>query len=403
MLQKTTETIEAETAGIETVSTKITENGAIITAPEKLESVLSQGLLDNESGSIAEKRDFFDLPRDALASEMVDIFGEKPYRATQLFNWVYKAKVRDVGLMTNITKDVRRALGERYEFPRASIEKCEVSDDGSRKYLFRTSRGNLVESVMIKQPERMTLCVSSQVGCGMACSFCRTGTMGFIKHLRTSEILQQVIGVIEDSQAQWGDMFSNIVFMGMGEPLHNISAVVSAIKILTDDQGLTIGPRKITVSTVGLVPRIEEFGAQVKANLAVSLNATTDAVRSTIMPVNQRYPLSELLGVLRRYPLGPRKRITIEYVMLAGVNDTQEDLRRLPKLLRGIQAKVNLIPYNENAGLGYKSPAREWVAYWQKELSREVDTTVRWSKGQDINAACGQLAVDEMRRITRVR
>lgn len=385
------DSINAFGEGAETGAGERITAGLEIDAPQAL----------NDRGSVAEKRDFFDLPRDALARELVEVFGEKPYRAIQLFNWVYKAKVRDMGLMTNITKDVRQALGERYDFPRASIEKCEVSEDGSRKYLFRTSRGNLVESVMIKQPERMTLCVSSQVGCGMACAFCRTGTMGFIKHLKTSEILQQVIGVIEDSQSRWGDMFSNIVFMGMGEPLHNIASVVNAIKILTDDQGLTIGPRKITVSTVGLVPRIEEFGAQVKANLAVSLNATTDEVRSRIMPVNDRYPLSELLSVLRRYPLGPRKRITIEYVMLAGVNDTRDDLRRLPKLLRGIQAKVNLIPYNENAGLGYKSPSREWVAYWQKELSREVDTTVRWSKGQDINAACGQLAVNELRRVSR--
>jgi 23S rRNA (adenine2503-C2)-methyltransferase len=347
----------------------------------------------------SEKIDFFNLSRDDLISEIAECFNEKPYRAVQLFNWVYKASVRDINQMTNISRGVREGLKEKFKFSCATIEDCQVSMDGTRKYLFRTSLGNQVESVMIKQPDRMTLCVSSQVGCGMACSFCRTGTMGFIKHLSTAEILQQVLGVIEDSKNKWGDMFSNIVFMGMGEPLHNIKSVVRAIKVLCDDQGLNIGPRKITVSTVGLVPRIAEFGSLVPVNLAVSLNATTDEVRSQIMPINKQYPLSELLGVLRCYPLGPRKKITIEYVMLSGVNDTSADLRRLPRLLNGVKAKVNLIPYNENAGLGYNSPSPKWVAHWQRELSRSIDTTVRWSKGQDINGACGQLAVEALKKI----
>jgi 23S rRNA (adenine2503-C2)-methyltransferase len=341
-----------------------------------------------------EQVDFYDFTREELERYLVDHFELKPFRAMQLFQWVYKLKVREVNAMTNIAKKVREQLLERFTFPMATIEKCEVSNDGTRKYLFRTSKGNLVESVMIKQAERMTLCVSSQVGCGMACSFCRTGTMGFIKNLSTSEIIQQVLGVMTDAES-WGDMFSNIVFMGMGEPLHNFRSVVGAVTILTDDNGLNIAPRRITVSTVGLVPKIEEFGSKVKVNLAVSLNATTNEVRDVLMPINLRFPLQKLLHTLRTYPLTSRKRITIEYVMLAGVNDTPEDLKRLPRLLKGIQAKVNLIPYNENAGLGYKSPSSQWVTHWQRELSRTIDTTIRWSKGQDIAAACGQLAVNQ--------
>jgi 23S rRNA (adenine2503-C2)-methyltransferase len=222
--------------------------------------------------------------------------------------------------------------------------------------------------------------------------------MGFKRQLSTSEILRQVMAVREDSH-RFGDSFTNIVFMGMGEPLHNLANVTEAIKILTDDHGLTMAPRKITVSTVGLVPAIKRFGEAVQANLAVSLNATTDEVRSRIMPVNNAFPLSELIAALRAYPVQKRKRITIEYVMLAGVNDTEGDLLRLPKLLRGVPAKVNLIPYNENAGLGFKAPSRAQVERWQLGLHAQgVEVTVRWSKGLDIAAACGQLASETGRR-----
>lgn len=336
--------------------------------------------------------DFFNHSRQSLEGILSERFSMRPFRAEQVFQWVYRHKQIDPVLMTNISKVARERLAHGFEFPRATIEKCEVSRDGTRKYLFRTNKGNLVESVMIKQPTRMTLCISSQVGCGMGCKFCRTGEMGFLKNLTTSEIVQQVVGVSDDASARWNDSFSNIVFMGMGEPLHNYANVREAVRILTDPQGLAIAPRKITVSTVGLVPRIIEFGQEVQACLAVSLNATTDEVRSKIMPVNQRFPLEQLLGALREFPLTGRKRITIEYVMLAGVNDSEGDLKRLPRLLHGIKAKVNLIPYNENAGLGFKSPSRDKVARWQAHLSKTIDTTVRWSKGQDISAACGQLA-----------
>ncbi|MCB0340034.1 MAG: 23S rRNA (adenine(2503)-C(2))-methyltransferase RlmN, partial [Bdellovibrionales bacterium] len=313
--------------------------------------------------------DFYDLSIDELSEVLKEQFAQPSFRAKQLYQWIYQKRVTDLSLMSNIRKDLRDGLEEKLRFPSPKIKSRQISNDGSRKYLFEVDGGDLVESVMIKQPSRMTLCVSSQVGCGFGCAFCRTGTMGLKRNLRTSEILQQVLGVIDDAK-HFGDMFTNMVFMGMGEPLHNYDNVIRAIKILGTDFGLGFSARKITVSTVGLVPAIEKFAVSgVEANLAVSLNATTDEVRSKVMPVNRKYPLSKLLGTLKAMPLKPRKRITIEYVMLSGVNDTQADMYRLAKLLRGLRCKVNLIPYNDNAGLGFESPPESRVKIWQNYLN----------------------------------
>ncbi len=339
----------------------------------------------------SEQVDFFEYPADEVASILAERAGLEAYRARQIFRWVYRHGVTDLEQMTDISRKFRGGLGEWLKFPKAEVAECQLSSDGTRKYLIRTTGGALVESVMIKQPTRFTLCVSSQVGCGMGCQFCRTATMGFRRNLSTSEIVQQVFAVAEDSRKR-GDSFNNIVFMGMGEPLHNLNSVVRALSILVDSDGFAIPPRKITVSTVGLVPAIKKFGELTSVNLAVSLNATTDEIRSQIMPVNRRFSLDKLLETLLSYPVRGKKRITIEYVMLSGVNDSEHDLRRLPRLLHGIKAKVNLIPYNENAGLGYKAPKREWVHHWYRELSNRLDVTIRWSKGADIKAACGQLA-----------
>jgi len=339
------------------------------------------------------KTDFFDLSREELARFLKERFDAPAYRATQLFKWIYQRGLRDFSLMSDITKGLRQEFAGVFVLPALAAETCELSRDGTRKYLFRLADGKLVETVMIKQPSRMTLCVSTQVGCGMGCTFCRTGTMKFVRNLRAAEIVGQVLAVLEDSR-RFGDTFSNIVFMGMGEPLHNYVNVVRSARILTDHNGLKIAPRKITVSTSGLVPRIEKFMQEgLDLSLAVSLNATTDEVRSQIMPVNRRYPLEDLLRCLRELPLKRRRKITMEYVLIDGVNDSDADLKRLPRLLHGIPVKLNLIPYNENAGLGFGAPGRDKLMRWQDTLVKKgINATIRWSKGTDIRAACGQLA-----------
>ena len=345
----------------------------------------------NDGGGLV---DFFDLPRDELAGLLERRFDAPAYRARQLIEWVYKKGVVDFAAMSNLAKHARRELEGVFTFPVPTICERQVSSDGTRKYLFEFAGGDRVEAVMIKQPARMTLCVSSQVGCGMGCTFCRTAAMRLKRNLRASEILQQVRGVIEDAKKS-GDMFDSIVFMGMGEPLHNFEGVCRALRILRDQFAFDFSGKKITVSSAGLVPAIERFAQTgIDAHLAISLNATSEAVRSQIMPVNKSYPLAVLLRCLKAFPLKNRRKITIEYVMLHGVNDTAEDLKRLPKLLHGIPVKVNLIPYNENAGLGYHAPPREQLDHWHDQLMRAgINCTIRWSKGQDISAACGQLAV----------
>jgi len=338
------------------------------------------------------KVDLLSFTREKLAIYLAETFGLPKYRADQIFQWVYRKGVFDFSQMTDIAKEWRDTLGEHFVVTLPVTKTRQISSDGTRKYVLEVSEGVAVETVMIKQPTRMTLCVSSQHGCGMGCTFCRTGTMGFLSNLRVGDIIRQVLAVIIDAK-NFDDMFQNVVFMGMGEPLHNFVGVTEAIEIMKDDLGLGIAPRKITVSTVGLVPAIEKFGLKdLGVNLAVSLNATTDEIRSQIMPINKAFPLEKLLGALRAYPLPKRKKITLEYVMLSGVNDSEADLGRLIKLVHGLRAKINLIPYNENAGLGFKTPSRNLVMRWVQNLtSNGVDATIRWSKGVDINAACGQL------------
>ena len=367
-------------------SCKTTDDSFIERAPRS--QTAQSNLAQETSGLIP----FFSLTREELGTLLSERFGIPSYRSTQLFEWVYRHGITDFNQMTNISKRFREDLASLFVFPTVEIHSRQISNDGTRKYAFKVQRGDLVESVMIKQPTRMTLCVSSQVGCGMGCKFCRTATMGFVRHLGVEEIVMQVRGVIEDAK-NFGDSFQNIVFMGMGEPLHNFEGVSRAARILTDTNGLAISPKKITISTVGLVPAIKRFGDEgVPANLAVSLNATTDEIRSRIMPVNNRFSLDELLGAIKGLPLKPRQTVTMEYVMLCGVNDTPQDMERLAALMRPLPVKVNLIPYNENAGLGFKTPEESWVYKWRDYLlAKDVNTTIRWSKGVDINAACGQL------------
>ena len=312
--------------------------------------------------------------------------GKERYRARQIFKWMYQKGATDFEVMTNLAKDLRQELEQTAVISSLSPELTEVSRDGTRKYLFRLADGNTVESVLIPEEDRSTLCVSSQVGCAMGCEFCLTGTFRLTRSLTTAEIVNQICAVMQEAP------FRNIVFMGMGEPLANLDNVIRALKIITHDDGLQFSTRRVTVSTAGLVPEIERLGREVTVNLAVSLNATTDEVRNRIMPINRRYPLRELLDACRRFPLPGRRKITIEYVMIKGVNDSLEDAKRLVKLLSGIPSKINLIPFNEHEGCSFRSPDQQSIDQIHSFLLAKHFTVItRSSRGADISAACGQL------------
>jgi 23S rRNA (adenine2503-C2)-methyltransferase len=327
--------------------------------------------------------------------------GKQRYRAEQVFYWIYRKRVLSFAEMTNISKEVRQYLEEHFFIPRPPKVAEQISkEDGARKYLLEMEDKRTIETVVMPIKDRITQCVSSQVGCAMACSFCNTGDMGLMRNLKTHEIIDQVMESGRQLGAgfheEYGERITNLVFMGMGEPLNNLDAVLDAISILTDPHGLNISHRKITVSTSGLVPQMLTLGSRCKVNLAVSLNATTDVLRDQIMPVNKRYNLSALLEACRQYPLGPTRRITFEYVMLAGLNDTIKDAERMMRLLRGIPSKVNLIPFNPHPASPYLRPQLGTVLAFQKYLlDRGMTTTVRFSKGPDISAACGQLRSKE--------
>ncbi len=311
--------------------------------------------------------------------------GKERYRALQLFKWLYQQDARSFEEMTNISKALRAELERTAFISNLEPEAVEVGSDGTRKYLFRLSDGNAVESVLIPDEDHNTLCISSQAGCAMACAFCLTGTFHLTRNLTTAEIVNQIMAVRRDVEVR------NIVMMGMGEPLHNLDNVIPALQIMLDGNGLQISNRRLTVSTCGLVPEMERLGQAVTINLAVSLNATTDELRDRIMPVNRRYPLASLLAALKRYPLPGNRKITIEYVLLGGLNDTAEDAKRLVRLLSDIPCKINLIPFNPHEA-DFRPPARAAIDYFHKYLlERNFTVITRSSRGDDISAACGQL------------
>ena len=330
--------------------------------------------------------------------------GEPAFRAAQVRKWLFQKSARSFGEMTDLAKRLREGLAADFSISGPEVAKRSVSADGTRKFLFRLADGGEVESVVIPMEReegeaRLTLCISSQVGCGMGCAFCATATLGLRRNLRAFEIVDQVLEARRDLLGGEGPLpaghepITNIVFMGMGEPLHNLDEVVRAIGILTAEWGPGFSPRRITVSTVGLVPQMARLLEETKVNLAVSLSATTDAVRGELMPVNRKYPLETLAAACRNLPLPRRKRITFEYVMLAGRNDSIEDARRLGVLLRGIPSKVNLIPFNPFPGAGFSSSPRAAIEAFRDELLRHgLHATIRESRGRDIQAACGQLA-----------
>ncbi|MBT0653615.1 23S rRNA (adenine(2503)-C(2))-methyltransferase RlmN [Geomobilimonas luticola] len=312
--------------------------------------------------------------------------GKERFRARQIFKWIYQQGVTDFASMTNLSREFRAELAAAARVSDLQPEVVEVSTDGTRKYLFRLEDGARVESVLIPDEGRNTLCISSQVGCAMACEFCLTGTFRFTRNLTTAEIVNQVCSVKRDADIR------NIVFMGMGEPLANLDNVVPAIKVLIDNDGLQFSNRRVTVSTSGLVPELDILGASVTVNLAVSLNATTDELRDRIMPVNRRYPLKELLAACKRFPLPSRRYITFEYVLIRDLNDTLDDARRLVKLVSDIPCKINLIAFNEHEGCSFRAPTQEAIDRFHKYLLDKHFTVItRASRGGDISAACGQL------------
>src|SRR5438132_10983126 len=326
-----------------------------------------------------------------LPSEMEDLaveLGASRYRGRQLATWIYRKGVVDLDAMSDLPKEFRSAVAERAVAALPEVERETPSQDGSRKLVFRLDDGSRVSSVVMPDDGRVTLCLSTQVGCGYACAFCLTGTMGLARNLTAGEILGQVL------RANAVEHATHLVFMGMGEPLANYAELVKTLKILTDAKlGLGYSPRRITVSTVGLVTGIEKLGREnLRVNLAISLHAASDEVRSRLMPVNKSWNLAALMDAVRKYPLAHRQRVFFEYVMLDGVNDDMDDARRLARLLRGVKAKVNLIPFNDWEGSTFQRPPLPRILAFQSVLlDADITTTVRWSKGEDIGAACGQL------------
>ena len=341
---------------------------------------------------ISSKPNIKSLPPDKLASRLVAM-GLKKYRAAQVFEWIYKNHATTFEEMTNIAKAERGRISGDFIISFLSKLQEERSADGTRKFLFGLEDSHTIESVLIPDDDRLTLCISSQVGCAQACRFCLTGKSGFTRNLKAYEISDQVLEISRILRSEGGRCITNIVLMGMGEPLANFDEVIQSLKIITWDRGLGFSPRRVTLSTAGLVPEIERLGkADVRINLAISLNASTNEVRNRIMPINRRYSIEELLSACKRFPLEPRRRITFEYVMLKDVNDTPDDAVRLAKLLKGIKCKVNLIPFNPFPGSEFGRPDDAAVKRFQKTLlDHHYTAPVRESRGRDISAACGQL------------
>jgi len=345
------------------------------------------------------------LTRDGLRAALVDAGTPEKQarmRTGQIWQWIYQKGVRDFAAMTNLSKDYRALLAAKFVVAVPEVVKREISADGTRKYLVRIAGGHEVEVVYIPEEDRGTLCISSQVGCTLTCSFCHTGTQKLVRNLTAGEIIGQVM-LARDDMEEWPEpgegsdarprLISNIVLMGMGEPLYNFENVRDAMKIAMDPEGISLSRRRITLSTSGVVPEIARTAEEIGCQLAVSFHATTDPIRDRLVPINKKWPIAELLDALRTYPKASNsERITFEYVMLKGVNDSDEDARRLVKLIQGIPAKINLIPFNEWPGAPYER------SDWQR-IERFADivykagyaSPIRTPRGEDIMAACGQL------------
>ncbi|HMA68088.1 MAG TPA: 23S rRNA (adenine(2503)-C(2))-methyltransferase RlmN [Desulfosalsimonadaceae bacterium] len=335
-----------------------------------------------------------ELDRSELA-EWIAARGLSKFRNQQILRWLYARRVRSFDQMTDIAKSTRQLLDAAFTITPPMISRVETSRDGSRKYLFVFKDGNTVESVLIPERGHYTLCISTQVGCAMGCRFCLTGKNGLTRNLGKAEILDQVLGVLDDLPQERMPL-TNIVLMGMGEPLANYENVRQAIDILTDNQvGLQLSHRRITLSTAGIVPRLYDLARDTNIRLAVSLNAGDNETRSMLMPINRKYPLEELIAACAAYPLSSRDKITFEYILIKDVNDRAEDARRLARLLRPVRCKINLIPFNEHPECQFRRPETAAIEAFQQELlQRNYTASIRWSKGADISAACGQLRAE---------
>ena len=348
------------------------------------------------------------LDRSELEAELARV-GEPPFRARQLWHWIYHRGAIDFAKMTSLAKSFRADLAERYVVsrPRAVVDRQSI--DGTRKWLLGFADGQEAETVHIPEEDRGTLCVSSQIGCTLTCRFCHTGTQRLVRNLSAAEILGQIM-LARDALQEWpsppdGRLISNIVMMGMGEPLYNYDNVAKALRIIMDGEGISISKRKITLSTAGVVPMIRRAGAELGVNLAISLHAVTDELRDRIVPINKKYPIAELMEACRSYPgLSNARRITFEYVMLKGVNDSPADARALIKLIEGVPAKVNLIPFNAWPGAPFECSSNAAIAAFSDIVFEAgYASPVRTPRGRDIMAACGQLKSESVRQRKTVK
>ncbi len=341
----------------------------------------------------SDKLDLKGLSREELVEQLAGI-GKERYRADQVIRWLYRQRVTEIDQMSNLSRSCRERLDEFSYIGKLECLSEQVAQDGTRKYLFQLNDGHTVETVLIGDKNRLTLCLSTQVGCRMGCSFCLTGNSGFERDLTAAEIVDQVIqvvGIVDGNSTARGAV-TNVVLMGMGEPLDNLEEVIKALEIMKYDDGLQFSSRRITLSTCGLAPKIIELGQRIEVSLAISLNAADDTLRSQLMPVNRRYNLDALMAACRSYPHTNQRRITFEYILFADLNDSLDDACRLVELVGSLPVKINLIPFNEHPELSFKKPQQKKITAFMEYLQRHRLTVMtRRSKGADISAACGQL------------
>ncbi len=380
---------------------------ALLSEAERQRVLAKSALFDPPAAQLADgRRDLVGLSRDELVAELASV-GEKPFRAKQLWHWIYHQGVTDFTRMSSIAKPLQQHLAERFVVGRPDLATAQESADGTRKWLFRFRDGQEAETVYIpdRHEDRGAVCISSQVGCTLSCRFCHTGTQTLVRNLGSAEIVGQFMAA-RDSYGEWPSpqgetprLLSTIVLMGMGEPLYNFDNVAKAMRIAMDGEGIGLSRRRITLSTSGVVPMMDKCGEELGVNLAISLHAVRDDLRDELVPLNRKYKLAELLAACRRYPgASNARRITFEYVMLRGVNDSEAEAHELVRLIAGIPAKVNLIPFNPWPGSAYEPSTREQLARFAHIVQDGgFAAPIRTPRGRDILAACGQLRTESRR------